>query len=272
MAVPEAPPPEERTPMTPVFSANTGFLWKDLPFVERIRRAARCGFHAVEFHDEAQGADPGALAEALAETGLPVIGLNVRMGETAGCAAIPGHQDTARRDIDAAAALADRLGAGAIHVLSGRTDAPEAGRVYRANLRHALDATDAVVLIEPICAAANPGYHLATLGQAVAVLEEIDHPRLRILFDWYHVETGSGEAEALFRRHAGAVGHVQIASVPARTEPGTEGRLDYARLIPMMRAAGYAGALGCEYRPAGESVEAGLGWMQAVAGGRPKAG
>ena len=84
------------------FSANTGFLYKDLPFLDRIRAAAAAGFDAVEFHDEAQGADPAALAAALAETGLPVCGLNVRMGETSGCAAIPGAEAQARADIDAA--------------------------------------------------------------------------------------------------------------------------------------------------------------------------
>ena len=254
--------------MTPIFSANTGFLWKELPFPERIRRAARAGFDALEFHDEAQAADPAALAEALAEAGLPVLGLNTRTGETAGCAAIPGQEDTARRDIDAAAEIAAQVGAGAIHVLAGRTDDPAAGRVYRANLRHALAVTDRTVLIEPICTAANPGYHLATLADAAAVLDEIDHPRLKILFDWFHIETASGAeaggAGALFRTHAGRIGHVQIASVPARSEPEPEGRPAYARAIPMMRAAGYTGAFGCEYRPAGASVEAGLGWMAAL--------
>ena len=93
------------------FSANTGFLYKELPFLDRIRAAAAAGFDAVEFHDEAQGADPGALAAALAETGLPVLGLNVRMGETSGCAAIPGAEAQARADIDAAARVAEATSA-----------------------------------------------------------------------------------------------------------------------------------------------------------------
>jgi hydroxypyruvate isomerase len=38
------------------FSANTGFLWKDRPFLQRIRAAAASGFDAVEFHDELHGA------------------------------------------------------------------------------------------------------------------------------------------------------------------------------------------------------------------------
>lgn len=262
-----------------LLSANTGFLWTDLPFLDRIRRAAACGFAAVEFHDEAQSADPSALEDVLAETGLPVTGLNVRMGATSGCAAIPGAEVRARRDIDAAAALAARLGAGAIHVLAGRTDAPGAGRVLAANLRHALAVTDRTVLIEPICAAAMPGYFLNSVAQAAAIIDEIGDPRLKILFDWYHVLTEGTDAEAAFHAHVGAIGHVQIAALPGRGEPEPHGTPPYARLIPAMRAAGYRGAFGCEYRPGGASVEAGLGWMTALAdalaapdtpqGGRP---
>lgn len=230
------------------FSANTGFLYRELPFLERIGAAAAAGFDAVEFHDEAQGADPGALAAALAAAGLPVLGLNVRMGETAGRAAIPGAEAEARADIDAAAAVAGAVGAGAIHVLSGRAEGDAARAALVGNLRHALGRFPGTVLIEPICRAANPGYFLSSLDQTLAILAEVDHPRLKILFDCYHVETGDGDCLGRFRAALPQVGHVQIASLPDRAEP-TGGRLDYARLLPAMVEAGYAGAFGCEYRP-----------------------
>ena len=243
------------------FSANTGFLWPELAFLDRIRAAAAAGFDAVEFHDEAQGADPSALRDVLAETGLPVCGLNVRMGPTAGSAAIPGAEAQARADIDDAIRLADWTGAAAIHVLSGRTDAAGARATLLGNLRHALAGTDRTILIEPICKAANPGYFLHDLDQALAILAEVDHPRLKILFDCYHVETEHGACLDRFMRASQHVGHVQIASVPHRAEPG-DGTLDYAHLLPAMRAAGYEGAFGCEYR-ARAGTAAGVGWMKA---------
>jgi hydroxypyruvate isomerase len=239
------------------FSANTGFLWPELPFLDRIRHAAAAGFDAVEFHDEAQRADPAELRAVLDETGLPVCGLNCRMGPTTGCAARPGAE--ARRDIDAAIRMADLTGAAAIHVLSGRTDAPEARSVLIANLRHALTQTDRTLLIEPICRAAMPGYFLHDLDQALAILTEVDHPRLKILFDCFHVETEHGGCLSRFRSAAAHVGHVQIAAVPDRGEPD-RGALDYRRLLPEMQALGYAGAFGCEYRPRA-GTHAGLGWI-----------
>lgn len=248
------------------FSANTGFLWPELPFLDRIRAAARAGFDAVEFHDEAQSADPDALRGVLRDTGLPVCGLNVRMGPTAGCAAIPGAEDQARADIDAAIRMADLVDAGAIHVLSGNTDAPQGAETLVANLRHALARTDRVILIEPICRAANPAYFLHDLDQAMGILGQVDHPRLKLMFDCFHIETGHGDCAARFRSVAGHVGHTQIAGVPGRQEPDT-GALDYRRLLPEIRAAGYAGAFGAEYRPRADTdsgTDAGLGWMSAL--------
>ena len=55
--------------MAPVFSANTGFLFKHLPFPERLAAAAQEGYSDVEFHDEAQSEDPGPIADLLAEHG-----------------------------------------------------------------------------------------------------------------------------------------------------------------------------------------------------------
>ena len=228
------------------FSANTGFLFKDLPFLDRIAAAGAAGFDAVEFHDEAQRADPAALADALAAAGLPVVGLNVRMGDTAGCAAIPGAEAQARADIDAAAAVAEAVGAGAIHVLSGRTTAGD-GDVLVANLRHALDRFDGTILIEPICREAMADYFLYDLHQAVGILDAVDHPRLKILFDCYHVETQHGGCLARFVAVHDRVGHVQIASAPGRNEPDA-GLLDYGTLLPEIVRAGYDGPFGCEYR------------------------
>tara|TARA_R110002110_G_scaffold4850_4_gene24460 strand:- start:2148 stop:2909 length:762 start_codon:yes stop_codon:yes gene_type:complete len=241
------------------FSANTGFLFKDHPFMDRIRAAKAAGFDALEFHDEARGEDPVALGDLLAETGLPVCGMNVRMEGKPGCAAIPGQSDQFRRDIDEAVAIAGRIDAGAIHVLAGMAEGAEARSTYIRNLAVALEATDRTILIEPLCRAAMPGYFLRTVEQAAEIIAEISNPRLKIMFDCFHVgmEHGAGAVADLFRKHASVIGHVQIASVPDRVEP-LSGDLQYPNLLPAFQAAGYQGAFGCEYNPAGDDDDAGL--------------
>lgn len=243
-------------------AANTGFLWTDLPFLDRIRQAARYGFDAVEFHDEARRTDRGELKAVLAETGLPVGGINLRMEETFGCAAIPGQEAQANRDIDEAIEIADDIDAAAIHILAGVTADPGAPAAYLRSLRHALDHTDRTILIEPVCAEQLPGYFMQTIEQAAGVLSEIGNPRLKIMFDCYHIFQESNDVLAAFRAHANDIGHVQIAAVERRAEP-FPGAIDYATLLPAMRSCGYRGRFGCEYRPAAGTGE-GLAWRKTL--------
>jgi hydroxypyruvate isomerase len=56
------------------------------------------------------------------------------------------------------------------------------------------------------------------------------------------------------------IGHVQIASVPERTEP-LGGELDDRLVLSTLDRLGYGGYVGCEYRPANGTL-AGLGWME----------
>jgi len=242
------------------FSANLGFLWKDRPFLERIAAARAADFPFVEFHDDAQREDTAAVKAALG--GTPLVGLNARMGETAGAAALPGEEETAKADITAAIETAEALGAGAIHVLSGKTEAPGSADRLAARLEEAAKrAPEIVFLIEPISAAAMPGYFLNTPEQAAEIIEQVGRSNVKILFDCFHVQRAGGDVIARFRTHAEQIGHVQIAGGSTRAEPD-KGELDYRWLLPAFRDAGYDGPFGCEYNPT-TTVEAGLSWRTA---------
>ena len=52
--------------------------------------------------------------------------------------------------------------------------------------------------------------------------------------------------------------HLQLADNPGRHEPGT-GEINYPFLFRLLDRLGYAGWIGCEYKPA-TTTEAGLGW------------
>ncbi|NJR14039.1 MAG: TIM barrel protein [Phyllobacteriaceae bacterium] len=239
----------------PLIAANTGFLWKDLPFLERIRRAKVAGFTAVEFHDEAQSADLGTLLEVLAETGLPVLGLNTRMGPTMGAAALVGHEAQARADIDDAVRIAKAVGARAIHVVAGKAEGPEAHAAYLGSLIHALDRFDGTILIEPISMSAVPGYFLGSLYQAADIADTLDNPRLKLLFDVFHVRAMGYDLVQMANEFMPFIGHVQLAGWPERDEPVLA-----ASMAGMLKALGYGGDFGAEYRPRGV-VEDGLGWL-----------
>lgn len=69
-----------------------------------------------------------------------------------------------------------------------------------------------------------------------------------------------GNISGLMRSLAGRYAHIQIASVPERHEPD-DGELNYPWLFAQLDRIGYAGWIGCEYKPRGDT-RAGLGWIR----------
>ena len=241
------------------FSANTGYLWKELPFFDRIKMAKLHGFNSLEFHDEPHEENLAELKKLLSDSALSVNGMNVRMGDTFGCAAIPDQSDKAKNEIKDAITIAEDLGAKALHILSGVTENNQnSTNTFISNLKFALDNSKIFILIEPVCEEQLPGYFLRTIDQAAAIIDKIDHPRLKIMFDCYHIYTESGDLVKNFADHADKIGHVQIAAAENRAEP-FPGALNYSDILPEFKRLGYQGAFGCEYRPA-SSTESGLSW------------
>lgn len=241
------------------FSANTGYLWKELPFIDRIKMAKLHSFNSLEFHDEPHEENLAELKKLLSDSALSVNGMNVRMGDTFGCAAIPDQSDKAKNEIKDAITIAEDLGAKALHILSGVTEHNQnSTNRFISNLKFALDNSKIFILIEPVCEEQLPGYFLRTIDQAAAIIDKVHHPRLKIMFDCYHVYKESGDLVENFANHADKVGHIQIAAAENRAEP-FPGVLDFNHIVPEFKRLGYRGAFGCEYRPA-SSTESGLSW------------
>ncbi|MGM0583258.1 MAG: hydroxypyruvate isomerase family protein [Pseudomonadota bacterium] len=253
--------------MTPSrISANLGFLWADRPLPQAIRAAAAAGFDAVECHFP-YAEDREAVLDTLAETGLPMLGLNTRKGEQGenGLAALPDRERDARAAIEEALTWAAALGARHVHVMAGAARGPEAEAAFRANLVWGAERAaerGLMLVIEPLNPHDAPGYFLRDTGQAEALLRELARPELRLMFDCYHVQRTEGDLTARLRRLLPLIGHVQIAGAPDRGRPD-QGEIAYERLIPALRAMGYDGWIGAEYRPEGPEEDT-LGWLDAL--------
>ncbi len=241
------------------FSANLGFLWTELSLPDAVRAAARAGFDAVECHWP-YDVPADETAAALRDTGLPMLGLNTRRGDLNGLSAVPGREAEARGFIDEAIAYATAIDAGAIHVMAGFTDQSSgAEQTYRDNLAYACAQTDKTILIEPLNTFDAPGYHIATIDQALNTLQAVAQPNLKIMFDCYHIGIMQGDLTRRIKTHLGDIGHIQFAAVPDRTEP-VHGEINYQNLLPAVEDMGWQTPFGAEYKPRG-STEEGLGWM-----------
>jgi hydroxypyruvate isomerase len=250
------------------FSANLGFLFRELPLLDAVRAARRVGFSAVECHWP-YDTDAGILHSVLHETATPLLALNTAPGDRArgdfGLSAVPGREAEARSAIDQAIAYAIATGAHNIHVMAGKAEGEGARAAFVANLRYAnaaIGPRDIGLLIEPINWRDAPGYFLRTLDQALAIRDAVGNARLKVLFDCYHLQIEGGDLLRRYQAHAADVGHIQFASVPDRAEPDT-GEVAFDRLLPAIVDAGYAGWLGAEYRPRA-GTQASLGWLRSI--------
>ena len=248
------------------WSANLGFLWTDRPLPEAVRAAHNAGFNAVECHWP-YDCDPQQLKAVLDQTGLPMLGLNTRRGDLSagenGLAAVPGREEEAKAYIDEAFAYASAIGCANIHVMAGLTDQSKAAdEAFQENLRYAAQKAELVgltILIEPLNHRDAPSYHLQSVEASAKVLSAINSDRIKIMFDFYHIQILQGDVLNRFKVHLPFIGHVQIASVPERAEPD-RGELNYVNLISAIYEAGYQGYVGAEYKPIMDT-DRGLGWL-----------
>ncbi len=247
------------------FSANLGFLWQELPLPDAIRAAKAAGFDAVECHWP-YNFDAGAVAAALRETGLTMLGLNTSRGNVEagdnGLAAIPGRENEAQAAIRQAVDYAVAIGALNIHVMAGKAEGEAAHRTFVANLTYACERAAAhgiTILIEPLNHRDAPGYFLKTSEQAVAIISQVAANNLKLMFDCYHLQIMEGDISKRLEALQPHIGHVQIAAVPDRAEPD-HGELDYRHIVRLLDSLGYEKPLGAEYRPR-TTTDAGLSWL-----------
>jgi 2-dehydrotetronate isomerase len=253
----------------PKFSANLGLLWPDRPLLQRIDAAAQAGFRAIEMHWP-YDVPAAEVAQRCRHHGLKMLGINTAPGNLAkgerGLGAIPGREREFQQSLDRSVDYCVATGATAIHVMAGNVppeDRPRGRAVFAENLRVAAGkaaAQNLTLLLEPLNPRDNPGYFYSTVAAGAELIRELALPNIRLQFDVYHVAISEGDVLTKLKTHLPIIGNIQIAAVPSRAEPD-EGEIAYPAVFAAIDALGYAGWIGCEYRPRGDT-DAGLRWMK----------
>jgi hydroxypyruvate isomerase len=251
----------------PRFAANLSWLFLEHDFLDRFQAAADAGFRAVEFlfpYDH----PAEAVAKHLQAAQLELVLFNMPPGDSAkgerGLTSLPGREPDFVAGLERALHYAEVLGCRTLHAMAGLAEpGRDTDATYRANLKRAAAAAKprgVTIVIEPINHRDIPGFYLNTLAQAAAAIEAVGADNLHIQFDFYHCQITEGALAMRFQEHFRQVGHIQIAGVPGRHEPNV-GEINYPYVFEQIDALGYTGHIGCEYKPATETV-AGLGWAK----------
>lgn len=235
-------------------SACIEWLYQDAhsDLSDRVRAAKADGITHVEFHlwrdkkiDE--------LAQALDETGVTLTSFVV---EPRRSLVDPAQHDEFLQAVRESLEVASRLGKPPLVVASGftREDVPredqreEAIKALRQAARLA-EKAGVVLVLEPLnTRVEHPGMFLSDTAEALDIIEAVASPNLKLLFDLYHSAVMEEDLEQVLQGRMHLVHHVQIADMPGRNEPGT-GVIDWQHKLGRLRALGYEGAVGLEYKP-----------------------
>ena len=256
----------------PKFAANLTMLFNEVPFLDRFERAAKAGFDAVEFLFP-YAFPTSEIRSRLKGNGLKLVLHNLPAGDwdagERGIACLPDRIDEFREGVARAIEVGSALGVPQLNCLAGKAPLGASDATLRqtfvGNLRFAAAECRRAglkLLVEPINTYDIPGFYLNRTAQAIGILDEVGSDNLFVQYDIYHAQRMEGELAATLAKHLGRIAHVQLADNPGRNEPGT-GEINYPFLFAHLDRIGYAGWVGCEYKPAA-TTEAGLGWLAAA--------
>lgn len=252
----------------PKLAANLSMMFNEVDFLDRFDAAARAGFKGVEYlfpYDY----EKNAIADSLERNGLEQVLFDLPAGDwDGGDRGITIHPDRVgefQEGVGKAVEYADRLGCRRVTALAGTIpDGISSDRLNQTlvrNLKFAaaeLEKVGAVLLLEAINTRDIPGFFVRETKQALDIINELDVPNIKLQYDIYHMQIMEGDLAPTIEANLDRIGHFQLADNPGRNEPGT-GEINYQFLLPLIDRLGYDGWVGCEYRPAADTV-AGLGW------------
>jgi hydroxypyruvate isomerase len=257
-------------------AANVSMIFRDLPFADRIPAAAAAGFQAVEMYWPEPGELPrteqARFVQDVSALGIQVVQLNFitgeRLGVDSGVAGEPDRAHLFRANVPEAVELAARLGCRRINALAGnRLSGVSHGRQVETLLESVGMAADAAasegisVMVETLNRTDHPSFLLPDIASVMELLDRLDQPNVRLLFDVYHAAMTGEDVPAAIRRAGPMIGNVQLADVPGRNEPGT-GEIDFAAVLRELALVGYDDWIACEYIP--RNAEDPIGALSAV--------
>ena len=243
-------------------------IYTEFPFLDRIKKAAEQGFDAIEFWNW-DSKDMGAIKKTAASAGIKIATFQSNLG---GTLIHPSHRDNFVAGIKKSVAKANQMGVEAMFLLtdelgddrSVRFQFPELSQnekydsVVSGLKMLAPLASDAGVtlVLEPLnIYVDHPGYFLHSSELGFKLVREIDHPNIKLLFDIYHMQVMEGNLIEKLTHNMDVIGHIHIADVPGRHQPGT-GEINYRNVISAVKKAGYQGYIGLEFEPTVKSETA----------------
>ncbi len=236
-------------------------LYTELEWKERFQAAKNDGFDAVEFWDW-RIRDVNETRKAAQEAQITVSGFN---GDADYSLVDPEHKENYLDYLAQSIAWAKKAGALSVTIHSNALG--EGGAVVN-HYTHLSDTVKLCSMYDTLLACArmaekeeinlnlealnittdHVGNFLKNTQMAAEICRLIGSPRLKVLYDVYHMQINEGCICDTISAYSDQFGHIHVADAPGRHEPGT-GEINYQKVIRHLESCGYTGYVGYELFP-----------------------
>jgi hydroxypyruvate isomerase len=243
------------------FGACIDTLYTELPWEKRFASAKEDGFDCVEFWDWRK-VDLKATRHFADDAGIWISGFN---GDADYSLVDPTHKtrylDCLKRSFEAAYILgapsvtihSNALGEGGV-VVNHYTELSDTVKIcsmydmLQASVKLAEEAGIQLNLEALNVYTDHMGNFLKTTRDGAEMCRMIGSPRLKLLYDVYHMQINEGRICDNLKEYSDCIGHIHIADAPGRHEPGT-GEIRYEFVCRFLDELCYNGVIGCELFP-----------------------
>ena len=235
-------------------------VFHGLPFEQRLEKVAEAGYRAVELVTEATKwteDDFRRYNKKRAE-------LDITFDTT--CAVHYGVGDPSVRegflaDVREQLKIMEKIECRTLNVMSGNAVpglSPEAQHASCVEgMKRAAELVEGkgiTLLLENIDLEENPHYYMWSMPDAFKIIDEVNHPQVKVLYDFFHAQISGGNLISNLERHSDKVGLVHIADVPGRHQPGT-GEINYINIYKKLAELKYNRYVAMEFYPIGDAVK-----------------
>ena len=235
-------------------------VFHGLPFEQRLEKVVEAGYRAVELVTEATKwteADFRRYNKKRAELGITFdTTCSVRYG-----VGDPSVREGFLADVREQLKIMEKIECRTLNVMSGNVVpglSPEAQHASCVEgMKRAAELVEGkgiTLLLENIDLEENPHYYMWSMPDAFKIIEEVNHPQVKVLYDFFHAQISGGNLISNLERHFDKVGLVHIADVPGRHQPGT-GEINYINIYKKLAELNYNRYVAMEFFPIGDPVK-----------------
>ena len=95
----------------------------------------------------------------------------------------------------------------------------------------------------------HPGYFGDDVDFCVDLIRKVDSPRMKLLFDIYHVQIMNGDVIRRLRQYKDVIAHYHTAGNPGRCELDEKQEINYPAIMNAILETGYQGYVAQEFIP-----------------------